>query len=176
MRKDDINEFRCKTCGGNLEVEDPTLGIVKCVNCSNRARLDGDLTKLMQLKQTFRPQQILVNMTDKQVEKISDNRKKQNVVLAIKAIIAILALLIAGVFITVITYVYKGVFELGNLELGLVIAVGIGVPAFMSVFSKVYNYKNVSIGGYVLVLLLFITITIGILYYAITNYFVEILN
>ena len=97
--KVDENEFRCKVCGGQLTVEDPELGIVKCINCTNRSRMDGDLTNLMSVKQIYRPQQIMQNMTDNQVEKVEKDRKRRNVVYSFKALIAILALIVVGMLI-----------------------------------------------------------------------------
>ena len=165
------NEFRCNVCGGQLMIENPELGIVKCANCTNRSRIDGDLTNLMAIRQIYRPQQILQNMTDKQVEKVEVDRKRRNVVYTLKALIATLALVIAGFYITIMVNSYKGKLCLGNLEIIIVSIVGIGLPAFMSVFSKVYRGRDGSIFIHIVMFLLFLMLTLGILYITLTRYF-----
>ena len=169
--KVDENEFRCKVCGGQLTVEDPELGIVKCINCTNRSRMDGDLTNLMRIKQIYRPQQIMQNMTDNQVEKVEKDRKRRNVVYSFKALIAILALIVSGLFITIMVNLHTGKLVLGNVEIIIVSIVGIGLPSFMSVFSKVYKGRNGSIFIHVVMFFVFLILTLGVLYLTLTRYF-----
>ena len=169
--KVDENEFRCKVCGGQLTVEDPELGIVKCINCTNRSRMDGDLTNLMRIKQIYRPQQIMQNMTDNQVEKLEKERRRRNVVYTFKALIALLALIVAGLFITIMVNLYTGKLTLGNAETIIIAIIGIGLPSFMSVFSKVYKGRNGSIFVHVVMFFVFLIITLSVLYLTLTRYF-----
>ena len=169
--KVDENEFRCKVCGGQLTVEDPELGIVKCINCTNRSRMDGDLTNLMRVKQIYRPQQIMQNMTDNQVEKVEKDRKRRNVVYSFKALIAILALIVSGLFIAIMVNLYTGKLSLGNLETIIIAIIGIGLPSFMSVFSKVHKERNGSIFVHVVMFMAFLILTVCILYVTLARYF-----
>ena len=169
--KSNENEFRCSVCGGQLVIDNPELGIVKCANCTNRSRIDGDLTNLMAIRQIYKPQQILQNMTDKQVEKVQKDRKRRNVVYTFKALIATLSLVIAGFYISIMVNSYTGKVSLSNLEIILVSLIGIGLPAFMSVFSKVYKGRDGSVFVHVVMFFVFLILTLGILYLTLTRYF-----
>ena len=66
---------------------------------------------------------------------------------------------------------YTGKLELENIETIIIAIIGIGLPSFMSVFSKVYKERNGSIFVHVVMFIVFLILTLGILYFGLTRYF-----
>lgn len=164
-------DFRCKVCGGTLEIEDPISGMAKCLNCGNQCTIDLGGIPLRKVTKNVEEQKVFVSMTNDDVKKERKKRIKNNEIFLSKAFIALIAILITGIYSGVIYMSINGIISLGITELIVVSLIGLGAPILMSIFSRVYKDKNESL--FVNVLLLIISlILLGITgYFAYIRYF-----
>ena len=164
-------DFRCKVCGGFLEVEDPISGMAKCLNCGNQCTIDLGGIPLRKVTKKVEEQKVFVSMTNADVEKEKKKRIKNNILFLSKALIALIAIIITGVYSGVIYMSIKGIIQMDTIELVLVSLIGLGVPILMSVFSKVYKNKNESLFLNIILLMASIAILGVVVFVACVKYF-----
>ena len=72
-----MEELRCPICGGQLEIEDRSLGIFKCLNCGNKTKLDiHEIPKSQLITQNSQENaEILVSTTS---TKEDENKKEKH--------------------------------------------------------------------------------------------------
>lgn len=172
----DEKEFRCKMCGGDLAIDDITLGIAKCLYCSNKTRLDpAMLNELRKIPQQKLTQDVMVNMTKEDVEAAKRARGRENAIYAIKGTIAILSLAILGVYAFIMYYSIIQALVLSNLELVIVSFVGIIAPAMFSVISKVDKKKIESLALHIILLIVSLFVSGIIVYFAFMRYLIVLI-
>ena len=164
-------DFRCKVCGGTLQIEDPISGIAKCMNCGNQCTIDLEGVPLRKVTKNVEEQKVFVSMTNDDVKKEKKKRIKNNYIFLSKAFIALIAIIIVGIYSAVIYMSINGIGSLDITELLIVSLIGLGVPILLSVFSKVYKDKNESLFVNVLLLSLSLIILGICAYFAYIRYF-----
>ena len=170
----DQNEFRCKVCGGMLTIDDYTLGIAKCLNCSNKTRLEEPLlSELKNMPQQKVVTEVMVNMSEEDVKALNKARGRENAIYSIKCVIAILSLAILGIYASIMYFSLKGEVQLSNLELLVVSLLGIAVPAAFGTFSKLSKKKAESLAVHIMMLAMCFVITGLLVYFSVVRYFIS---
>ena len=175
MSKANLAEFRCKMCGGTLEVDRDEFGVAKCSYCGNKYPVE--LGAIRQLRQQPKPEEtkIFVNMTKDDVEKEAKSRVKRNAVYAIKSVISLLSICIIGVYICLMYFMFKGSLEMSTLQSVVVGVIGLVTPAILSIFAKVYKRGNESLFAMSLAGMVSFVIFVAIMYVSISKYFLPMI-
>ena len=165
-------EFRCKICGGSLEIVDENLGICKCINCGNKAKVKlSDIVNFAPITPPS-PSPVLVNVTNEDIKHAESLRKRKNLIYSIKGIIALYSIAIISLYLTIMGMYTKGDIDVGTMEVILISIVGLFVPMVFSVFAKVYKNKKESIYLNIFVLLLTTAAFCAILFVGISKFIV----
>lgn len=164
-------DFRCKVCGGTLEIEDPISGMAKCLNCGNQCTIDLGGIPIRKVTKNVEEQKVFVSMTNDDVKKERKKRIKNNKIFLSKALIALIAIIIVGMYSAIIYMSINGILQLGVSEIVVVSLIGLGAPIFMSIFSRVYKDKNESLFVNVLLLIISLVILCLVVYFAYIRYF-----
>ncbi len=164
-------DFRCKVCGGTLEVEDPISGMARCLNCGNQCSIDLEGIPLRKVTKNVEEQKVFVSMTNDDVKKERKKRIKNNKIFLFKAFIALIAILITVIYSGVMYMSINGIIELKVIELIIVSFIGLGVPILLGIFSRVYKDKQESLFVNVLLLLISLIILAILGYFAYIRYF-----
>ena len=142
-----MEELRCPICGGQLEIDDRSLGIFKCLNCGNKTKLDiHEIPKSQLITQNSQDNaEILVSTTS---TKEDENKKeKHNYVfqksINILVLLVGLLLLILSIYIDFSNFISKGNIQL--LEAIIILSVGVGMGIVSIVLSKIKANTNLGI-------------------------------
>ena len=167
-----VEETRCRVCGGILIPDKESLGFSKCAHCGNRFRMtEAQISALREIE----PKEnvgVFVSMSEKDVEREKAQIKKNNVVYVLKGLLALMSVIICGIFISLMTLSFKGNLGLNNIEMVIIAAIGVGVPMLMGVFSKVYSNKKESLTLNIFMFAIFFVMFAVICYFAIAKYFI----
>ena len=168
----DIEETRCKICGGILIPDKESTGFSKCAHCGNRFRMTQAQIDALKDITPNNNVGVFVSMSEKDVEKEKKQIKKNNAVYAIKGVMALMSVIIVGIFISLMTLYFKGNLGLKNIEIAIMAAIGVGIPMLMSIFTKVYANKKESLFLNIFMFVIFFAIFVVICYFAIAKYFI----
>ncbi len=170
--EDKKEDFRCKICGGVLQIEDPALGILKCIHCGNKTKIE--LNQLTNLPPPKSPpdEPILVNMTNDDLLKAAKERKRRVIAYSLKAIIALYSIGILALFLYILSSYLKGAIDVDSKYMILTSLIGIFVPLLFSVFAKVYKHKKEQIGINIIFLIISTIIFAIVIYFGVTLFLV----
>lgn len=168
-------EYRCRVCGGMLEIDKESFGFSKCANCGNKFRISSQESRRLRELAPKENTNLFVAMTPTDVEKEVKTIKKSNAIFVLKGIMAFMSLIILGMLICIMTFLLQGKLSLENVEIAIVALIGIGIPAFMTIFAKVYKGKRESLLLTTFMFILFSIVTATVCYFASAKYFIVLM-